>query len=339
MLTHSNLVANVFQYQSRMNEASVITQEDVVLVHLPLFHIYGMTVLMLNSVYAGATQVMMGRFEMDLFLSLIDQHRITKLFTAPPVILGLSLTPLTSRYDTSSLQMVMSGAAPLSAELQVRVAKILGCPVIQGYGLTETSPVTNADFTDGRIKPGTIGPALPDTEERVVDLETGQIILEPGETGELLVRGPQVMKGYFNEPEATSEAIDSEGWFRTGDIVTMDRDGYVTGRDRKKELIKYKGFQVAPAELEGVLLEHPEVADAAVIPKEDPESGEIPKAYVVLKADSATDAKSLITYVAQRVATFKRISEIEFTDNIPKNASGKLLRRVLVERERKKREE
>ncbi len=334
MLTHANLHANVRQYLERPGEESVIRRGDVVLVHLPLFHIYGMTVLQLNAIAAGAVQVMMGRFDMAEMLSLIANHRVTALYTAPPVCLGLSLTLLLHEYDLSSLRFVLSGAAPLSAELQTRLSERLGCPVIQGYGLTETSPVTNSDYMDDRARPGTVGPALPDTEERIVDLESGERELPRGELGELLIRGPQVMKGYFNQPEATAETITADGWLHTGDIASMDEDGYVRIVDRKKELIKYKGFQVAPAELEAVLLEHAGVADAAVIPRPDAEAGEVPKAFVVAKPDAAPSAAELMAFVADRVATFKQVREVEFTDAIPKNASGKLLRRVLIEQER-----
>ena len=334
MLTHANLHANVRQYLERPGEDGIIRHDDVVLVHLPLFHIYGMTVLQLNSIAAGAAQVMMGRFDMREMLSLIALHRVSALHTAPPVCLGLSLTPLLDDYDVSSLRFVLSGAAPLSADLQTRLGERLRRPVIQGYGLTETSPVTNADYTDERGRPGTVGPGLPDTEERVVDLETGTRDAAPGEIGELLIRGPQVMRGYLGQPEATAEAIEPDGWFHTGDIARMDGDGYVQIVDRKKDLIKYKGFQVAPAELEGLLLEHPGVADAAVVPKPDAEAGETPKAFVVRRDHADPTADELIAFVSSRVATFKRVREIEFIDALPKNASGKLLRRVLIDRER-----
>jgi len=208
--------------------------------------------------------------------------------------------------------------------------------VVQGYGLTETSPVSHMDFNDDRAKPGTIGPPLGDVEQRVVDMEDGVTDLASGELGELLLRGPNVMKGYYNEPEATANAITPEGWFHTGDLVTMDDDGYVTVLDRKKELIKYSGFQVPPAELEGILLEHPAVADVAVIGKENLETGEIPKAFVVKKAGANVTGEELMDYVADQVATFKRVREVEFVESIPKNPSGKLLRRVLVEQERAK---
>ena len=335
MLTHANLHANVRQLADR-DEENTVREDDVVLVHLPLFHIYGMTVLMQQALYVGATQVMMGRFDMADFLSLIQDHRVTALYTAPPVGVALSQTPLLDQYDVSSIRFVMFGAAPMSAELQLRIAGRLKCPVVQGYGLTETSPVTHMDFTDDRMKPGSIGPPMPDVEQRVVDMETGTRDLGPNELGELLMRGPNIMCGYYKQPEATAGAIDEDGWFHTGDLVKIDEDGYVYVLDRKKELIKFSGFQVPPAELEGILLEHPAVADAAVIGKADAEHGEVPKAFVVKKEGADVTADELMDYVSGQVATFKRVREIEFIDAIPKNASGKLLRRVLVEQERAK---
>jgi acyl-CoA synthetase (AMP-forming)/AMP-acid ligase II len=335
MLAHENLYANVRQLVDR-DETNHVVHDDIVLVHLPLFHIYGMTALMQQALYVGATQVMMGRFDMTLLLSLIQDHQVTALYTAPPVGVGLSQTPLVDNYNLASLRFITFGAAPMSAELQLRIADRVGCTVIQAYGLTETSPVTHIDFADERMKPGSIGPPVPDVEQRVVDMETGLVDLGPNELGELLVRGANVMRGYYNQPEATAAAIDADGWFSTGDLVKIDEDGYVFVFDRKKELIKYSGFQVPPAELEGILLEHPSVADAAVIGKDDPEHGEIPKAFVVLKAGAAASDGELMDYVGDQVATFKRVREVEFVDAIPKNASGKLLRRVLVARERAK---
>jgi acyl-CoA synthetase (AMP-forming)/AMP-acid ligase II len=332
MLTHANLHANVRQLKDR-DEETAMRQGDMVLVHLPLFHIYAM-MIMQQAIYAGATQVMMGRFDMEVFLSLLQEHRISVLFTAPPVGVALSQTPLIDSYDVSSLRFIMFGAAPMSAQLQLRIEERMGTSVVQGYGLTETSPVSHMDFTDNRAKPGTIGPPLGDIEQRVVNMEDGVTDLKPGELGELLLRGPNVMKGYYNEPGATANAITPEGWFHTGDLVTIDEDGYVTVLDRKKELIKYNGFQVPPAELEGILLEHPAVADVAVIGKENLETGEIPKAFVVKKAGVSVTGEELMEHVGSKVATFKRVREVEFVDSIPKNPSGKLLRRVLVERER-----
>ena len=335
MLTHYNLTSNVRQFISRADEQASLVESDVIITHLPLFHIYGMNVLMNGAIGVGATQVMMGRFDMDEFLSLLSDHRVSVLFTVPPVGLGLTQYPAVRETDLSALRVGFFGAAPLSEDLQIRVQDALGAPIIQGYGMTESSPVTNADFMEPHlIRHGSIGPAMPDTEEKVVDLDNGEREVPSGEIGELLARGPQVMKGYYNNEAATKETLTEDGWLHTGDIVRMDRDGYVWVLDRKKELIKYKGFQVPPAELEGALLEHPGISDAAVIGKEDVESGEIPKAFVVARPGVELSAEDVMSFIADKVATFKRVREVEFTDAIPKNPSGKILRRTLIERER-----
>ena len=337
MLTHHNLTSNMQQFVERPSEGASMKADDVVLVHLPLFHIYGMNVLMNPALATGATQVMMGRFDMEEFLTLLEKHKVTMLFTVPPVGLGLTQYPGVKNHDLSSIRVGFFGAAPLSSEMQDRIQDALGFPIIQGYGLTETSPVTNSDFMEpDRRKAGSIGPAAPDTELKVVNVDDGETEVPVGESGELLVRGPQVMKGYFNNPEATAETLTDDGWLHTGDIVKMDEDGYFWVLDRKKELIKYKGFQVPPAELEGILLEHPSVADAAVIGKQDLESGEIPKAFVVRRPDADVSGDELMQFVAGKVATFKQIREVEFIDAVPKNPSGKILRRILVEQERAK---
>ena len=280
---------------------------------------------------------MMGRFDMELFLNLLSEHRVTQLYTVPPVGLGLTQYSGVSQVDLTSLRVGFLAAAPCSQDLQERVSRVLNCPVIQGYGMTELSPVANVDFMEvDRLRAGAVGPVLADTEEKVVDLEDGATELPRGEVGELLVRGPQVMKGYYDNPEATAETITENGWLHTGDIVRMEQDGNVWILDCKKELIKYKGFQVPPAELEGLLLEHSEVADAAVIGKPDVESGEIPKAFVVRKSGTDPSPEDLMGFVSGQVATFKQIREVEFVDNIPKNPSGKILRRLLLEQERSK---
>ena len=329
MLSHSNLVSNVEQLMGLSGGASM-NDKDVILVHLPLFHIYGMNVLMNPCIAAGATQVMMGRFDMEEFLSLIETHRVTKLFTVPPVGLGLSQYPGVATRDLTCLEFAMFGAAPLSADLQVKISEVLNCAVIQGYGMTQSSPVTNIDFTEpGLMKAGSIGPAVANTEEKIVDTEDPDKQLGPDEVGELMVRGPQVMLGYFNNPQATEETLTNDGWLHTGDIGKMDEEGYVWVLDRKKELIKYNGFQVPPAELEGLLIEHPEIADAAVIGKPDEESGEIPKAFVVKTAGSDISEDAVMSFVASKVSTFKHVREVEFIDAIPKNPSGKILRRLL----------
>ena len=334
MLTHFNMTSNLRQFIERPGEALQQTEDDVLLAHLPLFHIYGMQVLMNAVIASGGTQVMMGRFDMDEMLQLISTHRVTHLYTVPPVAIGLSLLADISDYEMSSMVAACLAAAPASEELQMRVQDVVGFPVFQAYGMTELSPVSNVDYIEAdRMTPGSVGPAIADTEERVVDLETASKDVPVGEIGELLVRGPQVMKGYYNNEEATRETISEDGWLYTGDIVRMNEDGCVWILDRKKELIKYKGFQVPPAELEGLLLEHPAIADAAVIGKEDLESGEIPKAFVVARPGVEVSDEDVMGFVASRVATFKHIREVEFIDAIPKNPSGKILRRILMERE------
>ena len=337
MLTHFNLTTNLRQFLFSLGDVAMPKENDVVLVHLPMFHIYGLQGLMNATVAVGGTQVMMGRFDMELLLRLLSSYRVTHLFTVPPIGLGLTTYPGVEDYDLSALKVGLIGAAPFSGESQARLGQALCCPVIQGYGMTELSAASNMDHVEPHLmRPGSVGPAIADTEEKVVDLESGADSVAPGATGELLVRGPQVMKGYFNSPEATAETVSEDGWLHTGDIVRMDADGYVWVLDRKKELIKYKGFQVPPAELEALLLEHPAVLDVAVIGKPDSEAGEIPKAFVVLRQGTEVSVEDLIGFAAEKVATFKRLREVEFVDAIPKTASGKILRRVLIEAERAK---
>jgi acyl-CoA synthetase (AMP-forming)/AMP-acid ligase II len=281
---------------------------------------------------AGATVVTMPRFELEPFLHTMETHAVSYAFLAPPIVLTLAKQPVVDRYDLSRLRVIVSGGAPLGAEVVIACRERLGCVVKQGYGLTEASPVTHINPADpDRIKAYTIGLLLPNTAGKVVDPESGAD-LGPDERGEVWVRGPQVMKGYLNRPDATAEMITPDGWLRTGDLGFVDTDGHFTIVDRLKELIKYKGYQVAPAELEAVLLSHPAVADAAVIPSPDDEAGEVPKAFVVTRGEIS--ANELMAFVAGRVAPYKRIRRVAFIDQIPKSPSGKILRRVLVERER-----
>ena len=326
MLSHRNLVANVLQTQA----AFPIGADDTLIGVLPFFHIYGQTVIMNQGLWAGATIVTMPRFDLEQFLELIERHRVTQGYVVPPIALALAKHPAVEGRDLSSVRTLMSGAAPLGADLIEQVTARLGCKVIQGYGLTETSPVTHAMPADGENKPGTIGTPLPETECRIVDPETGTDVPE-GERGELWIRGPQVMSGYLGNPEATAATIDADGWLHSGDIAIRDADGYYTIVDRLKELIKYKGYQVPPAELEALLISHPEVADAAVVGVPDPECGELPKAFVV-PADGELDADELMAWVSERVSPQKRIRMVAIVDEIPKSPSGKILRRVLKER-------
>jgi acyl-CoA synthetase (AMP-forming)/AMP-acid ligase II len=329
MLTHHNIVANICQTAARHHTK----QTDTLIGVLPFFHIYGLLVIMNSALHHGATIVTMPRFDLEQFLQLMQDHGVTRAHLVPPIILALAKQPLVEKFDLSKLELIMSGAAPLDATLAAACAARLGCQVIQGYGLTETSPVTHCTPDDApeNNKPGSIGPPLPNTECRVVDYATGEDV-GPNVDGEVWIRGPQVMRGYLNNPQATAITIDGDGWLHTGDIGHADEDGYFSIVDRLKELIKYKGYQVPPAELEAVLLSHPAVSDAAVIPHPDEEAGEVPKAFVVLKGQVAPE--ELMAFVDGRVAPHKRIRLVEVVNEIPKSASGKILRRVLVERER-----
>jgi acyl-CoA synthetase (AMP-forming)/AMP-acid ligase II len=334
MLTHRNIVANMAQADG-IPDFDLITEQDTVMGILPFFHIYGLTVILNMSLARGATVVTMPRFDLEQFLQLIETHRVTRINVVPPILLALAKHPLVDQYDLASLKEMMSGAAPLGTDLAEAVIERLGCNVMQGYGLTETSPVTHVcPNLPGKIKRASVGPSLPNTEVMVVDVDSGEP-LPANESGEIWIRGPQVMKGYLNRPRATAATVDSDGWLHTGDIGYVDEDGYLFIVDRLKELIKYKGFQVAPAELEGILLGHPQIADVAVIPSPDEEAGELPKAFVVAK--EPITAESIMAWVAERVAPHKKIRRVEFVDQIPKSLSGKILRRVLVEQERAKR--
>jgi acyl-CoA synthetase (AMP-forming)/AMP-acid ligase II len=327
MITHGNWVANLCQ----SGVPYTVTPEDVIFCLPPFFHMYGAW-LLTQILAGGGALVMLPRFDLSTFLGAVQRYGVTRAALVPPVVLVLVNDPGVDAYDLSTLSYVHSAAAPLAPELGIRCQERLGCTLLQGYGLTETSPVTHIAPMSGRVvKHGSVGPLVPGTECRVVDLATGAD-LGPGERGELLIRGPQVMKGYLNRPDATAAMIDADGWLRTGDIGYADEDGDFYLVDRVKELIKYKAYQVAPAELEAVLLTHPAVADAAVIPSPDDEAGEVPKAFVVLKGEVTDD--ELMAFVAERVAPYKKVRRLEVIDQIPKSPTGKLLRRVLVERER-----
>jgi acyl-CoA synthetase (AMP-forming)/AMP-acid ligase II len=328
MLTHRNLVANLAQCDG----IEQVGRDEVLIGVLPFFHSYGQTVILNFALRKGGTIVTMPRFDLEQFLGLVQEHRITRAHLVPPIVLGLAKHPAVERYDLSSLRVITSGAAPLGADLQEAAADRLGCVVKQGYGLTETSPVTHINPDDpAEVRLGSVGVPIPNTECRVVDPATGAD-LGVGEDGEIWIRGPQVMKGYLNRPEESAWTVDADGWLHSGDIGHVDADGYFSVVDRLKELIKYKGFQVPPAELEALLQTHPAVADAAVIPVPDEEAGEIPKAYVVLRGELTED--ELMASVAERVAPHKKVRRVGFVEEIPKSASGKILRRVLVDRER-----
>jgi acyl-CoA synthetase (AMP-forming)/AMP-acid ligase II len=324
MLTHRNLVANILQVDA---SGHLRDGEDTLVCFLPFFHIYGLVVTMLLGLWSGATLVVMPRFELEQYLDLVERYRATVLHVVPPIVLALAKSPAVNGRNLSTVKKLFSGAAPLGADLITQCTSRVGGIMQQGYGMTEASPATHCTGEDpATVKPGSIGVPVALTECRVVDPTTGMDVT-PGQDGELWIRGPQVMRGYLNRREETRATLDDDGWLHTGDIGHADEDGHFFIVDRLKELIKYKGLQIAPAELESVLLSHPAVADAAVVPKNDVEAGEVPRAFVVTKA--AVSADELMAYVAQRVAPYKRVRQLDFIEAIPKSPSGKILRRVL----------
>ncbi|MBE1283776.1 MAG: AMP-binding protein [Rhodobacteraceae bacterium] len=327
MLTHRNLVVNVDQM---LANADLIPGEKTVS-FLPFFHIYGLQVMMNLYLAAGAGVVTMPRFDLEMYLNLCTEYQTPRLWVVPPVALALAAHPILDTYDMSYVQQVNSAAAPLGADVSEAIAKRMGTRATQAYGLTELSPASHVS-PSGYGKPGASGVNVPNTECRIVDPETLQD--RPlGEDGEIWVRGPQVMKGYLKRPDATAECITTEGWFRTGDIGHYDDEGYLYITDRLKELIKYKGFQVAPAEVEAQLVTHPAIADAAVIGKPDAEAGELPMAFITpAPGQDAPSLGDVQSYLEGRLAHYKQIREMEVTDEIPKSASGKILRRFLRDR-------
>ncbi|KDE08326.1 hypothetical protein MVLG_01367 [Microbotryum lychnidis-dioicae p1A1 Lamole] len=314
-----------------------VTKDDVHLAVLPLNHIYGLTKLLHWPLITGSKVVVMPKFELEPFCAIVQKYKCSVCMLVPPIALLLAREPIVDSYDFSSMRLIVSGAAPLSGELAEEVSKRLGAAVCQAYGLTETSPTTHYCPIETPT-PGSIGPLLPMMRGRIVDPETGKDV-EPGEQGEMWVQGPNVMLGYLNRPEANAETLveDAHGrWLKTGDIAWVDQKGYYFITDRLKELIKYKGFQVAPAELEGTCLECPYVADVAVIGVwDDDQASELPRAYVVLSAEGKkqTDgAKAVREWVDQRVSAHKKLrGGVKIVDMVPKSPSGKLLRRILRE--------
>jgi acyl-CoA synthetase (AMP-forming)/AMP-acid ligase II len=323
VLTHRNLMAAVRQ----LSRVLRVTERDVVLAVAPFPHVMGFVATCALPLACGATVVTMPRFDLEQLLTLAERHRVTVLVVPPPVMGLFARHPLIDRHDLSSVELIVSGGAPLDAATQAAVADRLRTVVGQGWGLTETTiGATGPDRRSGTV-PGSVGRVLPSTELRVVDLETGRD-LGPDEDGELLVRGPQCARGYLNRPESL---LDARGWLRTGDLGHIDRDGNVWIVDRLKELIKVNGLQVAPAELEALLATHPHVADAAVARAPDAERGEMPVAFVVARGE--LDPSALMAWVGERVAPHKRIRAVRRVEAIPRTPSGKILRRLLPQPE------
>lgn len=330
MLTHRNIATNLAQLEPTLS----MGPGHRILAVLPFFHIYGLTALMNAPLRKGATVVVLPRFDLEQFLKAVETHRVQGLFVAPPIVLALAKHPAVAARDLGSLEYVLCSAAPLDAELARACSQRLGLPpILQAYGMTELSPGTHVVPLDAHdAPPGAVGKLLPSTEMRIVPLDGAD---GTDGTGEIHIRGPQVMKGYLGRPDETAAMIDEEGWLHTGDVGRVDADGWLHVVDRVKELIKYKGYQVPPAELEAVLLTDPRVADAAVIGVVDEDGNEVPKAYVVPQQGSALTADDVIAHVAARVAPYKKVRRVEFTDAIPRAASGKILRRELRAREGK----
>lgn len=334
MLTHYNLVSNAIMCAEWLTAR---TSSEVFLTVLPLSNIYGMTTSMNAAVYLAAAMVMIPRFRPKEALEAIEQYGVTIFCGVPTMHSVLMAYPDVPKYDLSSVKFCISVAAPLPPEVQKRFMKATGGVLVEGYGLTECSPVTHCNPLDKSMKTvkiGSIGVPWPDTEAKIVSLKTGKEV-KTGKVGELVVRGPQVMKGYWNMPEET-DVVLRNGWLYTGDVGRMDDDGYFFITDRKKDLIKYKGYSVYPLELEDVLMEHPAVKDAAVVGKLDETAGEIPKAFVVLKEGTTVSEKELMDFVKERVTRYKHIREIEFRKELPKTLLGKVLRRELKEQEKQK---
>lgn len=322
MLSHRNLVINADQ--------SIVAADfqlgEVTAAFLPFFHIYGMVVLMNIHLAGGGALVTMPRFDLPLFLQISQDYRCPRMWVVPPVALALAKHPLVDNYDLSALREVFIAAAPSGPELSDAIAARLGCTALQGYGMTELSPVSHV-VPRNAPRSGAAGVLVPNTSCKIMHIETGAE-LGSNEEGELWIKGPQIMQGYLNRPEATAETITPDGWLRTGDIAKVDDDGYMFITDRLKELIKYKGFQVAPAELEATLVAMEGITDAAVIGRPDDEAGELPIAFVVA-GDPAPTEEAVKAHVAAHLATYKQLHEVHFVEAIPKSASGKILRRFL----------
>jgi long-chain acyl-CoA synthetase len=324
MLSHGNLLANLSQQMAI--PGAEIESDDVLLLALPLFHIFGLNVTLGLLVMSGATGVLMERFEPVAALRLIQEHHITVLFGAPPMYSALADVPGGEQYDLSSVRLAVSGAAPLAVEVLGRVKEVFGVQIYEGYGLTETAPTVTSSRLVDEPRPGSVGKPLPGVEMRLVD-EAGNDV-ELGDTGEVVVRGPNVFKGYWQRPEETASAF-IEGWFRTGDVAVQDEDGHLYLVDRKRDLIIVSGFNVFPAEVERALLENPKVSDAAVVGVPHQYTGEAVKAYVVLESGATATERELIGETWTRLARFKCPESIEIVDSLPHLLTGKVLRRAL----------
>ena len=322
MLSHRNLSVNVDQ----AIVAADFQPGETTAAFLPLFHIYGMTVLMNVHLAGGGALVTMPRFDLQMFLQISQDHKAKRMWVVPPVAIALAKHPIVDDFDLSALEQVFIAAAPSGPELSDAVAARLNCTALQGYGMTELSPVSHV-VPGNAPRSGAAGVLISNTTCKIVDPDSGEA-KPTGEEGELWIKGPQVMQGYLNNPEATAQTITVDGWLRTGDIARVDADGYMFIVDRLKELIKYKGFQVAPAELEATLVSMDGIIDAAAIGIPDEEAGELPIAFVI-RAEDGPDEQAIHAYFNDKLSHYKQLHQIRFVDEIPKSASGKILRRLL----------
>ncbi len=298
----------------------------------PFYHSWGSCTCLNSAVYSGARVTILPRFDPEELAVMVERERATILYGATSMFLAMLDSPTTKKCNLSSLRYVKLGAMPIPPEVKEGWERLTGVTVIPGYGLSEASPETHNSPLH-RIKSGAVGIPIFDTDARIVDRDTGKVELPSGQIGELTIKGPQVMKGYLNQPAESREAIRS-GWLYTGDLAMMDDDGYFHILDRKKETINYKGYTIAPAEVEGILCKHPAVKECAVVGKPDPLAGEVPKAYVVLRTGRIVSEDELIKFCAERISVYKRIREVRFVEEIPKTPVGKVLRRILRDRER-----
>jgi long-chain acyl-CoA synthetase len=333
MLTHQNLVANTLQCRNWM--PSLRDGAEVFMGVIPFFHVYGMTACMNLSIATGGTIVLLPRFATKDVLKAIVSHRVTIFMGVQAMYVAINNFQDVARYDLSSIRICISGAGPLHAEVQERFEALTGGKVVEGFGLSEASPVTHVNPIFGTRKKGTIGLPLSDTDAKLVDLETGERDVPIGQPGELVVKGPQVMKGYWKHPDETAAVLD-EGWLRTGDVATMDADGYFAIVDRKKDMIKTKGENVYPREVEEALFRHPKIKDAVVVGIPEAFSGEVIKAYVVLKDGETASEQEILDFCVRELAKFKVPKTVEFRPDLPKTMVGKVLRRVLLDEEMKK---